>query len=452
MSKALRAGKVFIDHSQNNGKKTTIAPYSLRGREQPLVAAPRTWAELAEPGLRHLHYREVLERLADGLDPMAVLMPPPGLPSERAGRLNRVRERLAVDRAAMVAPTPVAPDTGRADRAAPEPAVQASRTHWAKVDPIEPDGDAILPMLAAPGGPASLMPGRTYRFEGKYDGMRAIATVASDAYGLTSRNGRDVTASFPELAELPALLRGHRAVLDGEIVCLDADGRSNFSLLQQRMHLTKPAAVAFARTKAPVVFLLFDVISVDGVSLLQKPYDARRKVLEALEIHGKRCNVPDQLTGSLEEVLEATREARWEGIIAKRSDSIYQPGARSSSWVKIKHLQKMEAVIIGWQGGHGGRGQSIGALLLAQPNGDAWTYVGQVGTGFSQAVLRDLKERLTPLATDGPPPGLRIAASEARGVHWVRPELVGEVAYAELTGPGHLRHPSWRGLRLDKQP
>lgn len=462
MSRALRAAKVLIDHSQNNGKKTTIAPYSMRGREQPWVAAPRTWAELAEPGPRHLHYREVLERLADGLDPMAGLIlqpgqpPLPAPPSERAERLNRVRERVATGRAAKIAVEPAAatepqPKSARVPAPpAPEPAIPSSRTHWAKVDPVEPAGDAILPMLASPGGPASLTPGREWRFEGKYDGMRAIATVTPDGYDFTSRNGRGVTASFPELAELPALLRGHRAVLDGEIVCLDPSGRSNFSLLQQRMHLTKPAAVAFARTKNPVVYLIFDVVSVDDVSLLQKTYDSRRLILGALEIHGKRCVVPDQLTGSLEEVLNRTRDARWEGILAKRADSIYQPGARSASWIKIKHLQEMEAVIIGWQGGHGGRGQSIGALLLAQPNGDGWTYVGQVGTGFSLAALRDLKARLEPLATDGPPPGLRIAPSEARGIHWVRPELIGEVAYAELTGPGHLRHPSWRGLRPDK--
>ena len=147
-----------------------------------------------------------------------------------------------------------------------------------------------------------------------------------------------MTATFPELAELPALLRGHSAVLDGEIVCLDRDGRSNFSLLQQRMHITKPAAVAFARTKAPVIHLIFDVISVDDVSLLRKPYDYRRLILAALEIAGKRRIVPDQLDGTLEEVLELTRDARWEGIIAKRSDSLYLSGARSSSWIKIKHL------------------------------------------------------------------------------------------------------------------
>ncbi len=460
MSKALRAGKVFIDHSQNNGKKTTISPYSMRGREQPWVAAPRTWAELAEPGLRHLHYREVLERLDDGLDPMAALhlqpgkQPLPAIPSERAERLNRVRERLAVGKAAKVSPpavpAPPAAVPARVPQTDTEPAIPSSRTRWAKVEPVEPAGDAVLPMLASPGSPASLTPGREWRFEGKYDGMRAIATIAPDGYGLTSRNGRDVTATFPELAELPALLRGHRAVLDGEIVCLDRDGRSNFSLLQQRMHITKPAAVAFARTKAPVVYLIFDVISVDDVSLLRKPYDSRRLILAALEIAGKRCIVPDQLDGTLEEVLELTRDARWEGIIAKRSDSLYLPGARSSSWIKIKHLQEMEAVIVGWQGGNGGRSQSIGALLLAQPNEAGWHYVGQVGTGFSLAARKDLKERLAPLAAARPPHGLRIAASEARGIHWVRPELVGEVAYSELTGPGHLRHPSWRGLRLDK--
>jgi bifunctional non-homologous end joining protein LigD len=202
--------------------------------------------------------------------------------------------------------------------------------------------------------------------------------------------------------------------------------------------------------EVPVELLLFDVLHLDGVSLLRKSYDDRRRVLSALDPQGATFSVPDPLTGPPEEALERTKALKWEGMIAKKADSVYMPGKRTHQWVKIKNTVDQEVVIVGWRPGNGRRANGIGALLVALPQEGGLNFVGRVGTGFSDAMLDDMASTLEPLAIKTNPVTGPMPRAETVGVHWVRPELVGEVTYSEWTPDGRLRHPRWRGLRPDK--
>jgi bifunctional non-homologous end joining protein LigD len=162
--------------------------------------------------------------------------------------------------------------------------------------------------------------------------------------------------------------------------------------------------------------------------------------------------VPDLLPGDGAEALEYSRQQRWEGVVAKRWDSTYQPGRRSSSWIKDKNWNTQEVVIGGWKEGTGGRTSGIGSLLMGIPVEGGLQYVGRVGTGFTERELARLKDILTPLRTDKSPFVTPLPRQDAKGVTFVEPRLVGEVRYSEWTADGRLRHPSWRGLRPDKSP
>ena len=218
-------------------------------------------------------------------------------------------------------------------------------------------------MLASPGRVEMVTDPALRRWEGKWDGMRALAFVVGSnqstgepgGLSVRSRIGRDNTAAFPEMWELPELLAGHAAVLDGEIVCFDQDGRTDFGMMQQRMGQTRATVIAENSHRFPASFLVLDALHLDGISLLGRRYDDRRRVLAALPLNGEHCTVPEQMTGTLADAMARTEAARWEGIVGKRVDSTYTPGARSKAWVKVKHLLSMEAVIIGWQPGQGGR-------------------------------------------------------------------------------------------------
>ena len=200
-----------------------------------------------------------------------------------------------------------------------------------------------------------------------------------------------------------------------------------------------------------VEFWAFDILYLDGRSLLRAKYADRRRLLEALA-DGGGLIVPDPLPGDGPEALEHARKHRWEGVVAKKRDSTYQPGRRSASWVKDKIWNTQEVVIGGWREGTGGRTSRIGALMVGIPGEDGLHFVGRVGTGFSDKALTKLREILKPLETDESPFNTRLPAQDSKGVTFVRPELVGEVRYSERTTDGRLRQPSWRGLRQDKSP
>jgi ATP-dependent DNA ligase len=163
-------------------------------------------------------------------------------------------------------------------------------------------------------------------------------------------------------------------------------------------------------------------------------------------------NVPDLLPGDGADALDYSRKRRWEGVIAKKRDSSYQPGRRSASWVKDKYWNTQEIVIGGWRAGEGGRSSGIGSLLMGVPGADGLRFVGRVGTGFSERDLAKLKKTLAPLHTDESPFDARLSTQDAKGVTFVKPTLVGEVRFSEWTSDGRLRQPSWRGLRPDKEP
>jgi bifunctional non-homologous end joining protein LigD len=305
----------------------------------------------------------------------------------------------------------------------------------------------VAPMLATT-GPLPKDDGR-WSYEVKWDGVRALVAVDGGRITMTSRNGNDITAAYPELRGLGLVLGSTTALLDGEVVAFDPAGRPDFGRLQSRMHARKPSPALVRDT--PVTLLLFDVLHLEGTSLLDRPYEQRRAALEALPLSGERWQVPPAFPGDGEAVMTATRAQGMEGVVAKRKDSRYEPGRRSDCWVKVKHVKRTSAVVVGWKPGEGGRAGRIGSLLLAVPEDDGWAFAGHVGTGFSAATLRMLGDRLEPLRREAPVLD-DVPREHARHAVWVEPELVVECDYTEWTRDGRLRHPSYKGLRSDVDP
>jgi bifunctional non-homologous end joining protein LigD len=309
----------------------------------------------------------------------------------------------------------------------------------------------VRPMLAMAGElPAPEQESR-WAFEMKWDGVRAVVYLDRGDLRVMTRNDREVSRTYPELQALAAELDGHRLILDGELVAFDEAGRPSFGELQNRMHVQAPGRDLLARV--PVSLLVFDLLHLDGTSLVPLPYDERRAALESLELTGSRWAVPPAFDGQAADALAVSRERGLEGVLAKRHDSPYLPGRRSPTWTKVKHLRMQEVVIGGWSPGQGRREGGIGSLLLGVPDGDGrLIYAGHVGTGFSDRALADLGAQLRPDEVDESPFAEPVPRMHARHAHWVRPRLVGEVVFSEWTREGAMRHPVWRGLRGDKDP
>ncbi|MBT2500661.1 ATP-dependent DNA ligase [Agromyces sp. ISL-38] len=609
MRKMLRERRVLIDWSQNNQNKTTIAPYSLRGQFRPTVAAPRTWEELERPDLRHLDAHEVLERIADGLDPTAPLavsgagsagplgtylsmrdagatpepMPesswgtaaageptfviqehharrlhfdfrlerdgvlkswavPKGVPDDPGtnhlavqtedhpmeyssfegtipageygagsmtiwdagtyetekwhddevivdvegrpgGPLGRVRlalirtdgegekstwlmHRMKDQRPGHWSPT----SKGRHASEAPEdetdpspgpgldtrsPAAGATRPPEAEAKPAGRVGPILQrPMLATATNPAVVasLDAAGWALEWKWDGIRVLARTDDGGVRLLTRNGNDVTAKYPELANIASALRGD-ALVDGEIVALDEEGRPSFGLLQQRMNLSKPREIERVAASVPVRLRLFDVLEIAGYEVMGEPYDTRRARLERLvrERDDVPLELPEQAGGTPAEALEESRRLGLEGIVAKRRDSPYRPGVRSDEWLKLKVTRTQEVVIGGYRPGIGSRTGRIRSLLVGVPGDDGLEYAGRVGSGFREIDLDRLIAALRPLEQPESP-FIEVPRVDASDAVWVKPELVGEIEFGEWTRSGVARHPSWRGLRPDKAP
>jgi bifunctional non-homologous end joining protein LigD len=308
--------------------------------------------------------------------------------------------------------------------------------------------ELIRPMLAVAG--ALPTNAAEWGYEMKWDGVRAVIYLDRATVRIYSRNDRDVSVSYPELAGLAEAFDGQELVLDGEIVAFDQHGRPNFGRLQQRMHIAEAATAAQLSRTVPAVFLAFDLLRMDGHVLTGQPYVQRRELLERLDVEGPSWHTPPVFHGSAADALAASQVQGLEGVLAKRLDSVYRPGARSSEWTKVKNIHTQEVVIGGWRPGQGRRTDTIGSLLMGIPGPNGLTYVGHVGTGFTQSVLADLSTRLGQLRATQSPFSQQLPRADARDAQWVRPALVGEVAFSERTADNRLRHPSWRGLRPDK--
>jgi bifunctional non-homologous end joining protein LigD len=319
-------------------------------------------------------------------------------------------------------------------------------------DGYEPPPTDIEPMLATLG----TLPrdDGAWAFEFKWDGIRAIGHIDGGRIRITSRNGNDLTASFPELRALGEYFGSRQAVIDGEIVAFDDQGRPRFQKLQPRIHASDPAKARRLADEQPAVYVLFDLLYLDGHMLTKEPYRERRRRLEALGLDAKGASwtLSPRFDGPGADILRASQDQGLEGVLAKRLDSPYLPGKRSPTWTKVKNILMQEVVIGGWTPGEGHRQGRFGSLLLGIPDAEGLRYVGQVGTGFSEAVLDDLMQKLAARRTSERPFATDIPRRYDKGATWVEPTLVGEVSFSEWTTEGRMRHPAWRGLRDDKSP
>ncbi|MET0932097.1 MAG: ATP-dependent DNA ligase [Mycetocola sp.] len=595
MKKTLRTGKVLVDWSQNNQAKTTIAPYSLRGRVTPMVAAPRTWKELESTSLTQLDFEEVLVRVAkrgDLLSPLLVsrdagLEPTPShlerfdATPESRDRLTKYRSMRDGAKTPEPVPDAVAPLssgnafviqehharrlhydfrlehegvlvswavpkgppldgaenhlavqtedhpleygtfegtipkgeygagevtiwdsgtfelekwregkeviatlTGQADgglggvprtyalihtsrpgaennwlihlmdgskrSATRRPASKVRSLAAAVADDVAPIARPLRsPMLATNGTPADVDTDEEWAFEMKWDGYRAVAYLDGDDVQLLSRNGKDLTATFPELrGPLRAAVKPRSAVLDGEIVALDRTGRPNFGYLQSRAGLSEDESAARSAT---IEMMVFDLLELDGHDITSDDYDVRRAALAASVTPTGPIQVPEEFDGDLDAALASSTALGLEGVIAKVRDSRYAEGRRSKAWIKLKHQHTQEVIVVGWRPGAGSAAGGIGSLVLGIPDADGIRYAGRVGTGFSDAERRGMVTRFRGMARQTPPVH-DAPRDELLHVHWIEPTLVGEVTFMEWTSAGALRHSSWRGWRADKSP
>ena len=300
----------------------------------------------------------------------------------------------------------------------------------------------LSPMLATAG---TLPHGPGWSYEFKWDGVRVLSLFSGGAPQLFARSGTTVTAAYPEISAL-SLPAG--SLLDGEMVVLDSAGRPSFTALAERMHVRDVTKAARLAVSLPVTYMIFDVLRLAGEDLTPLPYAQRRARLEGLDLAGGHWMVPPSFTdGPATE--SAARENSLEGVVAKRLDTPYLPGARSPDWIKVKFDRTGDYVIGGWRAG----ARRLGGLLVGVPGPEGLRFRGRVGGGIGAAAEKELLAALAPLAVRASPFAAgAVPREDARGAHWVSPDLVVEVRYGNRTPDGRLRFPRFLRLRPDKTP
>ena len=314
----------------------------------------------------------------------------------------------------------------------------------------DPFPENVVPMLAR----LSELPRDDggWGVEVKWDGIRAIAYCRPGRVELQTRNLNDVSAQYPEVRRISRALGSHSAVLDGELVAFDTHGRPSFERLQQRIHNTDENVVRRRMKTHPVVYVIFDLLYLDGEDLTCEPYSRRRELLEGLELTGDAWQTPGHSVGQAKELLAASKEQGLEGVMLKRLDSVYSPGKRTGAWLKVKNVSRQELVIGGWTPGEGRRKNHVGALLVGyfedKGGKPVLRYAGKVGTGFKAADLTAIAARLAPLERKTSP--FAAGPKPPKGAHFAEPHLVAEVEFREMTKEGILRHSAYKGMREDK--
>lgn len=273
-------------------------------------------------------------------------------------------------------------------------------------------------------------------YEIKWDGYRAVAEIANGRVKLYSRNGEDFTKLYPEVtAELATL--SHDMVVDGEIVCLDQEGKPDFGALQ----------TYDPKQDSSPIYHLFDLVWLDGYNLSSLPLEARKSVLQKVMPDLPLLRFSDHIVGRGEDFFKSATGQNLEGVMAKKRDSEYLPGRRVKTWLKIKTVLRQEAVIGGFTEPRGGR-QGLGALLLGVYENGKLTYIGHSGTGLTDQQLTETRNKLEKIERDTAP--FETQPKPNAPVHWVEPQLVAEISFSEWTRSGHMRHPKIIGLRSDK--
>jgi bifunctional non-homologous end joining protein LigD len=285
----------------------------------------------------------------------------------------------------------------------------------------------------------------TWWFEPKFDGIRSVTVLATDLTKLVTRTGRDVSSQYPELHMIHELVDQVNAVVDAEIVAFDENGKNSFEALQQRMNLANEREIKRMSAQIPVALVAFDLLWLDGHDLTNLMLEERRELLGTIVEQDDRLQLITHVEGTGKDFTDIAKQLGLEGVVAKKMGSRYHPGRRSPDWRKIKLTNSQDCVILGWTRGEG-------ALLVGAYLDGKLLWIGQVGTGFTDAMLQRVMAQLEPLVRPTPV-GDDPKLAQVKGATFVEPKVVCEVEYLEITrSTKKMRAPSFKGLRDDKAP